>query len=369
MKARILQIPCNTQYVKKLQKEGILEITNGADIGTGESIPMEVTFQWVLQHKEDVRFWQSFDIAHIHFGFEFEDLEVVKEALDILRNQKKPVVYTYHEPCSVHGISQESYSKYVQVLLNSAVEVITLTDVAREYLRNMYSRSDVVVIPHGYVESPNINIPDNRSVEMPEVLLFGALRPNRDTATTMMNLAFGKLGCKVSLVTRPFSYQQLNESSLLRTMLASVSSCSHVSIELTLPMTDDEVRTRICKADILVLPYVFGGHSGQFEHAFDCGVLPVVTDVGFIQTQTQFWRPIQTDGAVIVNWSDSRSWLYQVRLVQGVRQAIRQLSQFRSSLDMEARKTYRTAEHEFVLASHCEVYSRSIKKFRKEQLV
>lgn len=249
-----------------------------------------------------------------------------------------------------------------------AVQTITLTEAAKTYLEKNHSEFSAKVIPHGYATSPDLDLPKRRVRQnsVPEILMFGALRPNRDMATTMINLVFANLGCKVSLVTRPFSHQQLNDSAVLRTMLATASQCPNVSVELTLPMTDDEVNYRLCQADILALPYMFGGHSGQIEHAFDCGVLPLITDVGFTRSQSNFWPDVQETGPVVANWSDGKSWLYQPRFIQSAREAITRLSDFRGSLNMTARKMYRAAEHERVLTSHHEVYVRAIQQAGKE---
>ena len=365
MNIKTLHIPCNTQYVRSLNKDGLLEIVNGKTLCNETSIPFEVTFGWLKQNVNNIVFWESFDVAHLHFGFEFESLELVKEVLALIRSKAKAIVYTYHEPCSVHGTPQKSYDEYIKTILNVSCEITTMTSAAKTYLEDSYSKFGVTVIPHGYVSIPDDNnfASVGHKINMPEIILFGALRSNRDIPTTLINLAFAKLGCRITLITRPFSNQQLKDSAVLQTMIASVSQNPLVSIELVLPMTDEEVNRRLSEADILALPYLFGGHSGQIEHAFDCGLLPLITDVGFAHAQSDFW--LKDQGVPVVsNWSDGKTWLYQARFIQKAREALLRLSEFKQSINMTSRKTYRVREHESILSSHHEVYTRAIQKMR-----
>ncbi|OHA34614.1 MAG: hypothetical protein A3A22_02045, partial [Candidatus Taylorbacteria bacterium RIFCSPLOWO2_01_FULL_45_34b] len=324
----------------------------------------DISYQWMLEHERHAEFWSSFEVCHIHYGFEFERLEIVQKALSLLKQRGKPFVFTCHEICSVHGVSPERYDEYLRLILDNASEVMTLTDVAKQSLQAKYQNvSDVAVVPHGYVVLPEEFRSERKETapSVPEVLLFGALRSNRDTAATIVNLSLNTaLKCRIAWVTRPFTHQQLAELSVLRTALELVKGNPRVQLELTLPLTDDEVAARVGATDVLLLPYLSGSHSGQLELSFDCGVLPVTTDVGFLSSQRGFW-PAKSSGipnAVMANWTDGKEWLYQARFMVAVRDALMALPAFKSSVDLGARKSFRALEHQSIVERHISVYSR-----------
>ncbi|OJI09370.1 MAG: hypothetical protein COV08_01305, partial [Candidatus Vogelbacteria bacterium CG10_big_fil_rev_8_21_14_0_10_49_38] len=332
-------------------------------VSSEETIPFEVTYGWIAKYREQVQLWDSFDVVHIHYGFEFEDIKTVETALDLVRSHRKPVVFTCHELQSVHGIPDDQYQQYISLILKHADAVITLTDVARRELTSTWRVTDTVVIPHGFVTQPQCKDPSPDAV--PEVLFFGTLRPNRDVVTTFVNAVFGTMDqYHISWVTRPFTANQLDESARLRLALSLAAGNPRVRIELVLPLTDDEVSNRMRCADILALPYNWAGHSGQLELAYDCGLLPVVANVGFLAGQHQLWprENLSTPDAIEVNWSDGKSWLYQARFLQGLRDALKVLPDFRHSIDLEQRKSFRATEHEQFQDSHLAVYRQVLNK-------
>jgi glycosyltransferase involved in cell wall biosynthesis len=357
---RVLHLPCNTPYIRKLMKKDALLIANTLTNGL-EVIPSELTFRWLLEHENDSGFWQMFDICHIHYGFEFEQYETVQTALQLLQKHDKPVVYTCHELDSVHGISEEEYGQYQKLILDYSSAVVTLTQGCRKDLQERFPKAiSAKVIPHGYVVDPLSPCFGCRVEKLTtELILFGALRPNRDYEATLINLSLSIAHeCKVTWLTRPFSRRQVEESTILRTLLCTAVGSANVQIETILPLNDSDLATRVGNADILLLPYRFAGHSGQMELAFDCGVLPVVTDVGYLREQSEEWpRAENTPGAFLCDWTDGKEWLYQTRLMESVREAVRHFSDFASSMNVEARKAFRIAEHEFVLDNHLKLYT------------
>lgn len=351
---KVLHMPCNTPYVKKLHLPKAISIINGDYL-----IPNEITYQWILDHHDDTEFWRSFDVTHMHYGFEFEPIEIVKSALALFKKNDKPIVYTFHEMASVHGISNEAYQQYVQLIFANASEVITLSTSAQNFLTTNHSIFSYV-IPHGAVTFIN-NQFERDDKDNPEVLFFGSLRSNRETATSLINVLLGTndMNCRVSLVTRPFTSDQLANSPVLRTAVELMCRDVRAKIELTLPLSDDDVAERVRRADIIVLPYTNAGHSGQLELAFDCGTFPVITNVGFLESQIRLWpNQNETPYASIVNWNDGKTWLYQSRLVQAVRESISSLPQ--RSVDLRGRATFRTSEHSRILSLHHAIYNKAL---------
>lgn len=360
----VLHVPCNTPYVKKLHREKDLSIANGS-----QSIPLEITYEWILDHQNEDSFWGSFDICHLHYGFEFEKLELIKKVFQLIQEQRKSLVYTCHELSSVHGMTN-NYSEYLHFILEHSSEVITLTEAAKKALiKTDPAMENATVIPHGFVSLPdtNKNIISNNPNATPEILLFGALRSNRDTATTLINLLLGtkKSDCRITLATRPFTNRQLNDSPILRTALEMMCRDSRAQVELTLPLTDDEVASRVKQADIMILPYSSAGHSGQLELAFDSGVLPVTTNVGFLDSQRKFWPKNDgsiASGAVVADWSDGKDWLYQTRMLKAVHESLDILPEFKKTIVPDERRRFREEEHQQILNAHVDVYRKALMK-------
>lgn len=359
MNTRVLHLPCNTPYVKKIHNElSGLRISNGTVLSGGEIIPDDISFEWVLKKADDESFWSSFDIVHIHYGFELEQFCYVSETLGMFSKKNKPIVYTYHEECSVHGVVQSEYENLVRLIVGTSQKVITLSEAAVKSFHQITGKTAVELIPHGEVvpsDSDLFGYSRTKNIK-PNILLFGSLRPNRDLATSMINLSLGVgLPCTVTLLTRPVNARQLTESASLRTAI-SMSAHPDVSLQFVLPLSDSELVKRVVAADILVLPYSFAGHSGQLELAFDCGVIPVITNVGFMQSQILNWPKNFAEQVQVVDWSDGKHWTYPTRLVEKVRDAIRLIPAIQPTIDMEGRKLFRRNEHQTFLQKHLEVY-------------
>ncbi|HEY2004257.1 MAG TPA: glycosyltransferase [Candidatus Saccharimonadia bacterium] len=354
---RILQIPCNTPYVRKLHDGPRFSIVNGTTFGRAQVIPAEITFQFMLEHAFDSAFWNSFDIAHIHYGFELEPHDTVAEALGLISDHGKPIVYTYHEPHSMHGADDSPYQRLLTLIASQASGIITLTAAAQQDLQRIVPDSrPAVIAPHGYALNPdNPYFCRDRSQETDaRVLLYSSIRRNRDLVTSTTNLLMGAVpGTRTTLLTRPApNAEALKELSALLT-LAFTSPHGTVSFEL--PLSDDDLAQRISTMDILVLPYLYAGHSGALEMAFDTGLLPVITNVGYLSYQCEIWDQLAPTH-VAADWSDEKPWAYQQRLMAAVKEAVAQLQEFRASLDPDARRRYRREEHLQILRTHNEVY-------------
>lgn len=359
----VLHIPCNTPYVRKLQDEKQLKISNGRKLQSGV-IPDEITYKWIDDHHDSEEFWSAFDVCHLHYGFEFEELELVKRVLEEIKKHRKKIVFTCHEISSVHGVKQEEYLKYLKAIVEASDSVITLTEMAKaKILETMQIDDGISVIPHGFVVDPKTEDWSEHTKERglpPEVLLFGALRANRDTATSFINIALNaeRLGCRVTLVTRPFTHQQLSDDPVLRTALTVGMGSSRTSVELSLPISDEEVMNRVKWADMMVLPYTLAGHSGQLELAYDCGVIPVFTNVGYFSSQRMAWPINDRSYGIEVDWHDGKEWLYQARLMQAIDESVRRVKVGSTHTDLVARREFRLREHQAILAAHLEIYNK-----------
>lgn len=358
---RVLHIPCNTPAIRNLRSSERIDLVNDNISGERTGIPAEVSFGWITAQHNNPAFWNAFDVCHINFGFEFEKIEIVSDALQLLQVHGKPIVYTYHEPSSVHGVNDTEYQRFITTILQFTDAVVVMTEDARAHLIDHYADTPhVVIIPKDCVIMPDHQHFGHASARglAPEVVLFGALRPNRDLPTAFVNLALGLHGeCRVTLITRAFTRQQLETSSVI-TSAITIASGGLGSIEPSLPISDEEMAGRLRTADVLVLPYHSAGHSGQLEMAYDCGLIPVATNVGFLESQSNAWSDEkgQRPPVVFVDWQDGREWMYQSRLLRGVREALRRLNDFQPWNVTEHRREYRREVHERIVELHYRLY-------------
>ena len=351
---RVLHIPFNTPYIHKLDDEPQFIAVNNRIQVDGRPLPSDMSYAWILEHLDDQAFTDSFDILHLHYGFEFEDMDLIN--LVLRRLSGKGIVFTCHETHSVHA--SPGYERYLRFMLSRADQLMTLTEgAAIKITRLLTEPKPITVAPHGYAmdpRSPWFGGAGGSSV--PEVVMYGALRPNRDTLTTIANLLMGCVpDCHAQLLTRPIRDEAQMNALLPLANLARNND--YGQIELSLPLSDESLAERLASCDILVLPYLNAGHSGALEMAFDMGLLPVVTNVGHLPEQVEHWRLSDPDiPAVIVDWSDGKTWLYQQRLMDGIRSACGQIRRFNSADIADTRRAFRLEEHRKSLQAHDAVY-------------
>ncbi len=347
---RVLHLPHNVPYVQKIHSPGSFICINDV------SIP---TFSWIA-NQNNLQFWNSFDVCHIHFGFEFETIEVVEHALKLLSIHGKSIVFTVHEFSSVHGMSEDRYSRYLDLVLRYSDRVITLTEGARHILLEKYSNRDVAVIPHGKVAKVTISQVTSSNFNKPRILLCGALRANREMATTFVNLVLASDNMyQVHFVTRPFTANQLRDDETLQVAIGLQRS-QHSQVRTVMPLSDEDMVRLFLDCDALVLPYKEAGHSGQMELAFDCGLPVIASDVGFLSEQLLAWPSIDRDSFSFINWSDSKTWLYQQRLVAAVKNHVSAPFREKRYETMCRRQEFREVEHNQILAAHASIYRESM---------
>ncbi len=351
---RILHVPYNVPYIQKLHLPGSFVNANG-DLSTP-------TFSWIA-NQHDQQFWDGFDVCHIHFGFEFEPIETVGRALELLSSRRKAIVFTVHEVSSVHGITSEQYSQYIDLVLRHSVKIITLTESAKRILAERFApRNAVAVIPHGRVADVSTPEGDQSiNLDAPRILLCGALRSNREMAATFVNTVLASDGVyHTHFVTRPFTADQLRGDGVLQTAI-NLHGRQYAQVRTVLPLSDEDIVKLFLSCDVLVLPYKEAGHSGQLELAFDCGLPTVSSNVGFLPDQLLAWPIDDRDSISLIDWSDGKTWLYQQRLVAVVKHVSSTLSRERRADTIRGRRKFRLIEHERILTAHADLYREAIK--------
>ena len=107
--------------------------------------------EWVRAHADE------FDIMHIHFGFDHQPPDTLRQLVGALRRHRKPLVLTVHDLRNPHHGEPELHDAQLGVLVSAADAVITLTPGAAAEIRRRWGRT-ATVLPHPHVvEEPTLS--------------------------------------------------------------------------------------------------------------------------------------------------------------------------------------------------------------------
>ncbi len=100
--------------------------------------------RWVRAHADE------FDVMHVHFGFDDQSPDALRQLTDALTEHRKPFVLTVHDLRNPHHGEPELHDAQLGVLVSAADAVITLTPGAAAEIRRRWGR-DAHVLPHPHV--------------------------------------------------------------------------------------------------------------------------------------------------------------------------------------------------------------------------
>jgi hypothetical protein len=103
------------------------------------------------------------------------------------------------------------------------------------------------------------------------------------------------------------------------------------------------------------LPYLSGSHSGQLEFAFDLGLLPVASSVGYLREQVAAHGGLAEE-PVWFDWSDGSEWAYGERFLSALDMAAERQRSPRSAAEFAE---HRRKEHAEIMAAYSTIYEES----------
>ncbi len=276
---RVVHLPARTPYVRKIVSADFA-ILNGASTEHCV-VPAAVTAEWLLDRRP--LYW--LDVLHLHH-IEFDDLSTLERLLAACADSSVKVVFTAHDVAPMFG-TPEDFRARLELVMRSRASWIGLTAASIETLQDQIpGLPEVTLIPHGYVVDPDDLTGKTRhgASPAPEYLLYGALRPNRDHLSTIANwsLSIADPTARLNLLLRALSPADFDRHDV-PALLAIVKSDPRIQTSMRAYPSDHEVVTAGLQADALLLPYLFGSHSGQLELAFDLNLLPVCSSVGYLK--------------------------------------------------------------------------------------
>ncbi len=267
---RIASVPGAHPYVERLGGD-VVRLEDPVGESGSWWPPRMVDPAWIRQHVDD------FDLMHLHFGLESFPAEHLRRTVAALRAADKPLVYTVHDLENPQLTDQAAHRAALDVLVPAADVVVTLTDGAAREIRERWGRT-AHVVAHPEVLATNAP-PGTPSEHRVLGLSLRDLRPNLDpvTAARTALAAAERLGIEA----------RVDMHARVRDPVARDAIRALAGPRLReLPRPDDAALARtLADADVQVLPYVHGTHSGWLELCWDLGLAVAVPRVGHFAEQ------------------------------------------------------------------------------------
>jgi hypothetical protein len=223
----------------------------------------------------------TFDVLHVHFGFEAISVDALREVVDVLGRNRVPLVLTVHDLHNPHFADRTLHLAQLEVLVPAATVVVTLTDGAAAEIHRRWAR-DAVVLPHPHV--------------LP-IDAVGAARPSRHDPVVAVH---GK-GLRANIRPWPIVDALLDgdlpehrlrldlddEAMTIPGLADRVERYRRAGVDVRVHprFSDTELVGYLTEVDVAVLPYVFGTHSGWVEACHDAGTTVLTPDCGFFTEQ------------------------------------------------------------------------------------
>jgi glycosyltransferase involved in cell wall biosynthesis len=251
-----------------------------------------LTTDWITEHAD------SFDLMHIHFGFDAISPGDLGDVVGALRRHDKPLVLTVHDLRNPHHDSEELHDAQLGVLVSSADAVLTLTPGAAATILGRWGREATVLRHPHVVPDEWLSRPRGRRDDFVVGLHAKSLRANMHPLPLIDALAAAlpgmpgarlRVDAHTDVMTAGFDRYDAD----LADHLTSLAQGGLVELQVHDYFSDDELWGYLQGLDVSVLPYQFGTHSGWLEACYDLGTWVAAPDCGFYAEQ----RPCLTYAA------------------------------------------------------------------------
>ena len=269
---RVLSVPSSHGYVEHLRDPAddgsVLWVAEPGAGGWRSSAAL--TAPWVATNAD------SFDVVHLHFGFDALDPRQLTAWVDQLAARGKPLVYTVHDLRNPHHLDPGAHDAQLDVLVPAADAVLTLTRGAASEIRRRWGReADVVAHPH-VVPPPWLTAPRPAHDGYVVGLHLKSLRANvcglevlEPLADVVRELPDASLVVDVhDELLRP---DFVRHDADLVAFVGAAAAGGDLTLNVHDRFEDDELWAYVMGLDLSVLPYAFGTHSGWLEACHDLG--------------------------------------------------------------------------------------------------
>ena len=233
----------------------------------------------------------SFDVFHVHFGFDAKSPRELRAICAALRAAGVPLVLTVHDLRNPHHPDAHLHDAQLGVLLECAAAVITLTPGAAETIEARWGRVPEV-LPHPHVvDWPTMSQARPAHVGYVVGLHAKSLRANMDVAAVAPVLAATVAGLPGARLRIDIHHEVFDPAARAynpdvgRAVRALAATNDQVELLEHDYFSDAELWEYLNTIDVSVLPYRFGTHSGWLEACFDLGTTVVAPSCGFYAEQ------------------------------------------------------------------------------------
>jgi hypothetical protein len=291
---RVASVPAGHVYVRHLSDpDGDRRVIRLADIPPpdGRKVPggwwppAMLDAAWIEANHE------TFDVFHVHFGFDAKTPEELRAVTGALEAAGIPLVVTVHDLRNPHHPEPGLHDEQLGVLIEHASALITLTHGAAVAIAARWGRV-AEVLPHPHiVEWDELRRPRLLRDGFVVGLHAKSLRANMDVpgvAAVLADVVDELPGARLQIdihheVFEPGAHFYSPEVGAgLRRLAASREA---VELREHDYFSDAELWDYLIGLDVSVLPYRFGTHSGWLEACFDLGTAVVAPSCGFYGEQ------------------------------------------------------------------------------------
>ncbi|MFI1808857.1 glycosyltransferase family 1 protein [Streptomyces sp. NPDC020422] len=290
---RVASVPAGHVYVRHVHaadgSDGVVLLPDPRPDGAPSTSqrwwpPVMLDPAWVRDHHD------SFDVYHLHFGFDAQSPRQLAELVGELRRHGKPLVQTVHDLRNPHHRDRRGHDAALDVLVPAADCLITLTPGAAAEIAARWGRT-AHVLPHPHVvEEPELSGPRASRPGFVIGVHAKSLRPNmaplpvvRALAAITAELPDARLRVDIHTDTHdPAAHAHAPDVVAGLTELAAAGA---VDLRVHDYFDDDALWAYLRSLDLSVLPYTFGTHSGWLEACYDLGTAVAAPDCGYYAEQ------------------------------------------------------------------------------------
>lgn len=231
---------------------------------------------------------ERLDVVHVHFGYDHLSVPAMQAWLATVREIRVPLVVTVHDLRNPHHQSRELHDEHLRLLLNEADEVLTLTAGAAEEISRRFGRRPTVV-PHPSLLDPSqvrpgVTEPGLVTIHL-KSLRSNVIDPGPLVAAAVEGAATA--GGRVRV--------DVHADVVRRSELDPVrASADRGEIELAVHerFSDAALNDYLSRAQVCILPYRYGTHSGWLELCRDLGTRVVAPGCGHFGGESGQWNEV-----------------------------------------------------------------------------
>ena len=292
---RVASVPSDHVYVRHLAPPtgmgGVVRLQDPTPAGAPPAgapwyPPSILDPGWVSRHAS------TFDVMHLHFGFDAKSPRELEEFLAELRQHHKPFVFTVHDLRNPHHRDESVHDAQLDVLVPAADALITLTEGAADVIMRRWGRA-ATVLPHPHVVPKEILCRERRNRRDGTFVAGVHLKSLRagmeplPVIETLREAVRGLAGARLRIdvhcdVMTPGSTRHAPEVAAL---VRDAARDAHVEVIVHDFFSDTDLWSYLEGLDVSILPYRFGTHSGWLEACHDLGTRVIAPDCGFYADQ------------------------------------------------------------------------------------